>query len=224
MAKLCAAGVQLRDQINEAWPKRDKASDGWIGDTAHQGRVSDHNPDAAGWVHAIDVDEDFGDPGTSMILANQLIAYARSGKAGSKRLKYVVYEDRIASGTYKATNWQWRGSGFGHQHHIHVSFTSAADDDGRPFPLQVFTHRRERWDGTVPPISAIQHAAETGAKTTATWRLACRLDDLGAYAGEPLPKTAQGYPINALQAFQASRGLPVGAYTTRTHLAVFGAL
>jgi hypothetical protein len=48
MAKLVAAGVTLRDQLNDRFPKRDKRSDGWIGDYAHSTRASLHNPDKDG--------------------------------------------------------------------------------------------------------------------------------------------------------------------------------
>ena len=60
MAKLVLAGVTLRDQVNRRWPKRDKRSDGWIGDAAHSQRASFHNPDKRGLVFAIDIDENFG--------------------------------------------------------------------------------------------------------------------------------------------------------------------
>ncbi len=30
MARLCAAGVQLREQIDDDYPDRDRKSDGWI--------------------------------------------------------------------------------------------------------------------------------------------------------------------------------------------------
>ena len=53
-----AAALKLREQVNARWPDRDKRSDGTIGDTAHAARKSDHNPDADGWVKALDIDAD----------------------------------------------------------------------------------------------------------------------------------------------------------------------
>ena len=139
MAKLVKAGVTLRNEVNRRWPRRDKRSDGWIGDKAHQARKSDHNPDARGWVHAIDIDADLDklDPHAAQKLANQIVTYAASNAPGADRIKYVVFNDQIASGTYPATKWVWRGRGYGHFGHIHVSFTDKAERDGRPFPLPI---------------------------------------------------------------------------------------
>lgn len=142
MARLCAGGVRLRAQIDRAFPGRDKRSDGWIGDPAHAARVSDHNP-KNGIVYAIDIDENMGkgrfrNGRTARRLANELIAYAGSGKPGSERIKYVVYENAIASGTYRSKWWKWRPGNWGHTQHIHVSFTELAKDDGRKFPLPIF--------------------------------------------------------------------------------------
>lgn len=149
MARLVAAGVKLRNQVNRRWPKRDKRSDGWIGDKAHQARKSDHNPDRRGFVHAIDIDADLipGNPKASKAaaqqLADELVDYAASGKPGSDRIKYVVFNDRIASGTYAKYRWKWRGRGYGHKHHIHVSFTNKAPLKGRRrFPLPILRKRR----------------------------------------------------------------------------------
>ena len=36
MAKLCKAGQQLREQIDDEYPDRDRRSDGWIADARHQ--------------------------------------------------------------------------------------------------------------------------------------------------------------------------------------------
>ena len=153
MARLCKGGVTLRDQVDRKWRKRDKRSDGWIGDRAHASRVSDHNPNKAGVVHAIDIDENMGkgrnrNGRTAKRLANQLIEYASSVLPGAKRLKYVVYENRIASGTYRKTWWKWRHGNWGHEAHIHVSFTSAADRDGTVFPLPILARSplvKARW-------------------------------------------------------------------------------
>jgi hypothetical protein len=146
MAKLCAGGVRLRDQIDRRWPKRDRRSDGWIGDKAHQaaGRISDHNPDSEGIVYAIDIDENLGhgqarNGRTAQHLADQLVAYAMSDLPGHARIKYVVYENQIASGTYRNTWWKWRGKGYGHTQHIHISFTKAAKRDNSIYPLPILT-------------------------------------------------------------------------------------
>jgi len=153
VAKLCAGGEKLRRQVNYRWPSRDRRSDGWIGDLDHQNRKSDHNPDN-GVVYAIDIDENMGKRGkwrngrTAKGLANQIIAYAGSDLPGSGRVKYVVYEGSIASGTYKKTFWRWRGRGYGHTQHIHVSFTHEAKDDGQAFPLPCLTKsytKKKKW-------------------------------------------------------------------------------
>ena len=140
MARLCVGGVRLRKQIDNRWPKRDRKSDGWIGDPAHAARVSDHNPDSRGIVHAIDIDENMGagvmrNGRQARKLANELLLYAKSGLPGSDRVKYVVYENRIASGTYRSKWWTWRSGSWGHEAHIHVSFTAKADSDDRIWPL-----------------------------------------------------------------------------------------
>lgn len=151
VAKLCKGGVQLRDQIDRRWPKRDKKSDGWIGDEAHSARASDHNPNKAGIVHAIDIDENLGtysNGGTARVLANQLADYAASGLPGSNRIKNIVYENRVASGTYRKTWWTWRHGNYGHEAHIHVSLTSSADRDGSIYPLPILAKSpltKARW-------------------------------------------------------------------------------
>jgi hypothetical protein len=134
------AGITtLRNQINRRWPKRDRRSDGVIGNREHAARTSDHNPDARGLVHALDIDADLDpkDPGAAQRLANQIVAYAASGIPGSNRIKYVVYDNKIASGTYANSMWTWRKGNWGHEHHIHVSFTTKGENNAQRFPLPI---------------------------------------------------------------------------------------
>jgi hypothetical protein len=74
-------------------------------------------------------------------LADELRIYAMRQRPGSHRLKYIVYQDRICSGTYKDQFWTWRGKGYGHWAHIHVSFTAAAETDGLMFPIPILLER-----------------------------------------------------------------------------------
>ncbi len=155
MAKLVEGGVTLRDQLNKRFPGRDKSSDGWIGDAAHaaRGNASQHNPDKNGWVKALDLDANFGvgiwsKGRNAQALADQIVAYAASGLPGSDRVLNVVFNDKVASGTYKSSWWRFRGSGYAHFGHVHVSFTDKAEKDGQPWPLPILGEtlkQRRRW-------------------------------------------------------------------------------
>jgi hypothetical protein len=128
--KLCAAGVQLRDQVDTWFPDRRTASDGWLGDSRHSARKSDHNPDGI-WVRAIDIDSRLGSPeGLSAYLADQI----RVASKTDKRISYVIHNGRICS---KILNWKWRKyNGINpHTKHIHISFTKLGDTDARPFDI-----------------------------------------------------------------------------------------
>ena len=128
--KLCAAGVQLRDQIDTWFPDRRTASDGWLGDSRHAARKSDHNPDGI-WVRAIDVDSRLcASEGVSADLADQIRI---AGKTDT-RISYVIHNGKIAS---KVLGWRWRKyKGLnGHFKHIHISFTKLGDLDGKPFDI-----------------------------------------------------------------------------------------
>ena len=231
-ARLVAAGTTLRTQVNKRFPKRDTASDGWIGDAAHAARESDHNVDPKGWVHALDLDEDFGTRNDNMIFANQLIACARNGDDGG-RLKYVVYEDQIASGTYRTqiidgketdVYWRWRGSGYDHKIHIHTSFTAKAEKDGKEFPLPILGVRGTMWDGVVPDLDNVRKSMDDPkVRNIAAWRVACKLRDAGHYTGTPPVQSVQGYPELAVVAFQKMMGWEgSGRYGDKTHQALFG--
>ena len=111
--------LTLRDEINQLAPHRNKASDGTIGDAAHQQRKSDHNPDADGVVRALDVTHDPAGGADMAVLAEHL----RSRQ--DPRTKYVIFNRRIFS---PRNNWAWRPfDGQSHAHHLHLSVVA----DGR---------------------------------------------------------------------------------------------
>lgn len=133
-AKLCAAGKQLREQIDDAFPDRDRTSDGWVGDTRHAARPSDHNPDANGWVRAIDVDRDLSGKPKPDIMPDLADQIRIAGKSGEKRISYVIFDGRIAS---SKKNWAWRPytGANKHNHHCHISFSQKGDEDGSYFNI-----------------------------------------------------------------------------------------
>jgi hypothetical protein len=94
-------------EFDKIAPSRDHASDGSVGDTAHQEESSDHNPDETGnvpihdadhvnEVHAIDVDNTLRQTDLTMEKVVQfLLARCRSGV--ERRLRYMIYDRRIWS-------------------------------------------------------------------------------------------------------------------------------
>jgi len=132
---LSKAGVQLRDQIDEWFPDRDRHSDGVLGDARHALKPSDHNPDASSKppnvIRAFDCDADLSkQKGLSVYLADQIRQCAKS----DPRIAYIIHMGKIAS---PKKRWAWRkysGSNL-HTHHIHISFSPSGDLDGKPFDI-----------------------------------------------------------------------------------------
>ena len=130
--KLCAAGVQLRDQVDTWFPDRcTKSPEGWLGDSRHSARKSDHNPDPFGWVRGLDLNSRLE---SSDSLAPYLADQIRIAAKQDKRISYVIYNGRICS---KILNWKWRKyKGINpHKRHIHISFTTLGDLNGTAFDI-----------------------------------------------------------------------------------------
>jgi len=133
MPKLCKAGIQLREQVDDMYMDRDRKSDGWLGDTRHSVRKSDHNPDKNGIVRALDLDADLG--------AHKEEAYAlvekirKCAKRGDKRIKYIIYDGKIMSPIMNWKRRKYRGAN-PHRSHFHISFTTLGDNDGKWFDLE----------------------------------------------------------------------------------------
>lgn len=128
----------LRAEINTRWPRRDRASDGWIGDPAHQASRSDHNPNSRGSVNALDIDEDGIDVG-------EVIAAIERHPS----THYWIYERQIADRDDGFRRRPYSGVN-PHTKHLHVSIRQGreAEQDRRPWGLleddvsaeQVFEH------------------------------------------------------------------------------------
>ena len=132
---LCKAGQQLREQFDDSFPSRLRDSDGWIGDTRHASRHSDHNPDATtGVVRAIDVDRDVSGKSKPDLMPDIADQIRLAAKAGDKRIAYVIFNGKIAS---PRMGWRWRVyRGFNpHSKHCHISFTKKGDTDGSFFQI-----------------------------------------------------------------------------------------
>lgn len=123
--RLARALETLRAQVNDKWPARSKNSDGSIGDVSHSARTSDHNPDDAGVVRAIDITHDPKGGFDSYAFADMLL------KKQDKRLKYVISNRRIGSGPAGPQPGAWRKyTGTNpHDHHCHISVVADSRGD-----------------------------------------------------------------------------------------------
>lgn len=122
--RIAKALATLREQVNMKWPNRSKENDGWIGDIAHSARKSDHNPNAAGVVQALDITHDLMHGPDAGNLAQSLL------DSRDSRIKYIISNRRIASGERGPSPWAWRkytGSN-AHEKHVHIS---VANDPGK---------------------------------------------------------------------------------------------
>lgn len=118
--------VKLLEQIDARAPHRSKKWDGSIGDTAHQAKKSDHNPNEHGIVNAIDITHDPANGFSANVLAELL------RRNRDPRIKYVIWNQRIFSSL--VSPWQWRPyKGAPHDHHIHISV------GGDPVPWDIGT-------------------------------------------------------------------------------------
>lgn len=133
-------------------PQRDHGSDGTIGNTAHQGSSSGHNPDdtpgskperedadSKPEVRAADVDSDLRQPGLTMqMIINAVLATPRD----RNRLIYIIFNRSIwrAAGGWKREAY---GGSDPHTDHAHFSGHPDADEDGAPWESILNLRKKE---------------------------------------------------------------------------------
>lgn len=128
--------LKLRDEINMWAPHRSKASDGFIGDAAHQGTVSDHNPQHPAPPGNPDYQVDAGDfthdpaHGADMGMMSEAVRRSRD-----RRVKYVIFNRRIFYGSLEAKRraltpyaWYRYTEDDPHTSHMHVSVEDTTHD------------------------------------------------------------------------------------------------
>ena len=123
MARVAHSLNVLLAEINAAWPGRNTASDGAMGDAAHAARKSDHNPDGRGVIKARDYDI----TSLSHDAALALAAAIRAAMIRRFQTGYVIFDGRICNSDVQGWSWHGYDGPSPHEHHIHVSVHSLID-------------------------------------------------------------------------------------------------
>lgn len=131
--RLAGSLETLLAQFDAAFPQRNRASDGTIGDASHQSRDSDHNPWVGpGIVTAVDITHD-PQNGVDINRITDELAASRD-----PRIKYVIANGLIMDSRPGQSPWQWTkySGGNAHTKHFHISvMNSPVCDDRRPWAL-----------------------------------------------------------------------------------------
>jgi hypothetical protein len=143
MAWVVDLGLEkLLEQIDHAAPDRSKASDGSIGDEAHQGTDSDHNPQTPApsgnpnnQVDARDITHD-PNHNADMGTVSEAIRLSKD-----KRVSYVIFNRRIYSGKNGPSPWVWRtyDGDNPHDKHMHVSVLDSTHDQTQDWEIGIMS-------------------------------------------------------------------------------------
>lgn len=126
--RLAKSLMVLRDEVNDRAPQRSKVSDGTLGDPAHAARKSDHNPNSAGVVCAIDITDDPAHGHDDRVFAEHIRLLGAAGFPPLQHGGYVIANGRVAGGS---RGWEWRPytGPNAHAKHTHISANHAPGYD-----------------------------------------------------------------------------------------------
>lgn len=191
--RLALALEQLRAEINTAAPHRSKLSDGTVGDLSHAARASDHNPNGAGVVRAMDVTHD---PAGGCDADQLAEAVRRLGIAGHPALgpgAYVIRNGRIASATLDGAPWDWEPYAGSNPHtkHVHISVSSSAAgyDSTKEWGLMAVDNHVTTARGYLSAAAGLILKAARELEQTPRTRRACRA---GAVASRAARRSVLG--------------------------------
>lgn len=125
----------FRTAVNAKYPRRDKGTDGTIGDAAHAGTSSDHNPDPDGSVDAWDMDVDLngiGQPYAADVERLKAVFQAHESS------QYWIHNDQICSRNdgWKRRSYAYAGPGRNkHDKHVHWNTRSSHENSAAPWVL-----------------------------------------------------------------------------------------
>lgn len=207
--RLVAGADTLINQINNRWPTRSKS-----------GEDNQYRIDGRNLIHELDVNVDGlnGSSNDNEWLLDQMAVYLKSKRPGFERISYLTYKNRVASSTYPKYFWVWRNSHEDSGNLLHISFTTKFESDPLAFDIPILQNAQSAlWDGQVPFYNTLSDAIALGSPNPGTWRLACRLKELGFYEGQVLPEGQQAYPKNAVRKLQDFMGLDRGNYDEALH-------
>lgn len=204
-----AASNSLLAEFNEAFPNRDKRTDGTKGDDAHAERNSDHNPDETGRtpyedadsaneVHARDIGDTLRRSGWTMRRCIDIIV-ARHKAGQDNRLQNIIHHGKVIS---RSWGWsEWRPAS-GHETWAHFGFRyGSGSGTGNPENIT------KPW-GILAAINAAQQPQKQeqdmdATQTTAWARSAEGKDALGdALLGAPVGNSGETLGV----AIQRARG------------------
>ncbi|MGI8685116.1 MAG: hypothetical protein ACR2MO_08540 [Acidimicrobiales bacterium] len=177
VAPSCSA---LLEEASALWPDRLTASDGTIGDAAHRDRVSDHNPDAAGWVHAADLTHDPANGCDAHRWARDVAGHR------DPRIRYLVSAGEIWT---PAAGWSPYAGENRHDRHAHMSVrhADATRNDTSPWFAAGWKDDDVKPLDHTAALACPQYGAAARWEQTAEggiWALA-GAPDLGAYNRHP---------------------------------------